>query len=239
MHTQPRQARSHQDRCALAKHVDALNDALKTVRLFDGIEEKDLLSMLSCLGAEVIRFDKNSFVLMAGNEPRHIGILLKGSAHVIQENMEGKRVIIETLSEGDYFAEALCCAGVKESPVSVVTTSETLVLMTAFMRILHTCPSSCIFHAQLIENMLFLIATKNILLQGRMDVISQKTVRKKVSAYLKSIAIKQGRRTISIPLNREELAAFLCVDRSALSHELSRMRQDGLIDYRKNEFTLH
>lgn len=213
-------------------------EVLKTVKLFDHIEEKDLAFMLDCLGASIACFEKNSFILMAGEEPKHIGILLEGGAHIIREGAEGERMIVMALGRGDYFAEALCCAGVKESPVSVVATGDTRVLQIAFDRILHTCPSSCAFHGQLIENMLLLIARKNIQLQDRIDVISRKTVREKVLGFLESAAAKQRKRQICIPLNREELADFLCVDRSALSHELSRMKKDGLIDYRKNYFHL-
>ena len=213
-------------------------ETLKNVKLFDAISEPDIGFMLSCLEAKVVHYEKNAYVLLAGNKPEHIGILLKGSAHVVKEGMSGERVIITTLSKGGYFAEALCCAGVKESPVSVVATEDTVILMVAYGRVLHSCPNSCTFHTQLIRNMLFLLSHKNILLQGRIDVISQKTLREKVLSYLHAIADKQEANEIVIPLNREEFADFLCVDRSALSHELARMKKDGLIEYRKNRFII-
>jgi len=111
-------------------------------------------------------------------------------------------------------------------------------MLLSFSQILHTCPNSCAYHTKLIENMLELIANKNLQLQSRMEIISLKAVRAKVMRYLESFVPKQGR-NITIPFNREEMADFLCVERSALSHELSKMKRDGLIEYKKNKFFLH
>lgn len=217
----------------MKKYISILNK----VKLFKEIENEDILSMLSCLDAKIQHYKKDEFLLIAGDKVEDIGILLKGNLHIIKENFEGERTIIATLSTGDYFAEALCCANVMESPICAIAKSNVDVLMLKFSRILHSCPNSCIFHTLLIQNMLQVIAEKNIFLQNRLEIISQKTLRLKVLHYLKSFSIK-NEPYITIPLNREELSDFLCVDRSSLSHELSRMKQDGLIDYYKNQFKL-
>lgn len=213
-----------------------MNGLNRTI-LFDNIEEHSLQAMLSCLGARSVRYPKDGYILLAGDPVDHIGVLLEGAAYIVKETADGERSILATLSAGDYFAEALCCAGVTESPVSVIATADSTVLLLEFRRILRTCPSSCGFHAQLIENMLRILAHKNLLLQGRMDILGKKTLRHKVLRYLQSIPAAQDG-TIVIPLNREELADYLCTDRSALSHELARMKKDGWIDYHKNRFTL-
>ena len=210
---------------------------LSKVKLFEKIEEKDILSMMSCLDAKVYNYKKGQFILTVGEKVENIGIILKGNAYIIKEDFEGERTIITMLSEGNFFAEALYCANVQESPVSVIANNDVDVLMLGFSRILHTCSNSCLFHTRLIENMLYVIAEKNILLQNRMEVISKKTLRLKVLNYLQSLAVKQGK-NITIPFNREEFADFLCVDRSSLSHELARMKQEGLIDYYKSNFRL-
>lgn len=210
---------------------------LNSVKLFKNIKENDIIPMLSCLGTKINDYKKGQFIFSVGDKVDHIGILLKGNVHVIKENFEGERTIIAALTTGDYFAEALCCAGIKESPVSVEVISDTKIILLPFNRILNTCSSSCLFHTKLIENMLYVIAQKNILMQNRMDILSQRTLRLKVLNYLQSLAAKQGQ-NIVIPFNREEFANFLCVDRSALSHELSRMQNDGLIKFHKNHFIL-
>lgn len=219
------------------KFMNIYFDILKLIRLFEKICEEDLEKMLSCLGAKVIDAQKGQFVLNAGEPVNYIGIILEGKAHVIKENLDGQRVIISVLECGDFFGEAFCCTGTKESPVSVVTVSNVKIMLLEFNRILKVCSKSCSFHTQIIENMLYVIANKNIILQNRIDIISQKTLRMKVLTFLESMSCKKEK-NITIPLNREEMSNFLCVDRSALSHELSRMKKSGLIDYYKNNFRL-
>jgi len=211
---------------------------LESVGLFNGIEAAELETMLGCIGAEIKSVGKGEIILLAGDRPQHVGIALTGQLHIIREDYDGNRSLLAAIAGGEIFAEALCCAGVSESPVTVVAESDSIVMLLNFSRILRTCRNSCSFHTKLIENMLSLIAKKNIMLQSRMELVSLKSVRAKVLRYLESFAQIQGRE-ITIPFNREELADFLCVERSALSHELARMKRDGLIEYRKNVFMLH
>lgn len=212
-------------------------ELLKSVKLFGGIGTEDLDAMLKCLGSEARRFRKDEILLLAGDKPEYVGVVLSGQLYIAREGYDGSRSLIAAITPGEIFAEALCCAGVSESPVTVTAGTDSVVMLLRFSRILHTCAGSCTFHTMLIENMLRIIANKNLLLQNRMEIVGLKSVRMKVRRYLESFAPKQGR-NITIPFNREELADFLCVERSALSHELAKMKRDGLIDYRKNEFVL-
>jgi len=210
---------------------------LNSVKLFEGIGETDLAFLLNCIGDGTKSVKKGEIILLAGNTPNFVGIVLTGRLHIIREDFDGNRSLMAAAVPGEIFAEALCCAGVRESPVTVVASADSTVMLLSFSRILHTCPNACSFHTRLIGNMLGLIATRNISLQDQMKIVRMKSVRAKVLRYLEALASKQGRR-ITIPFNREELADFLCVERSALSHELSKMKGDGLIDYRKNLFQL-
>jgi len=210
---------------------------LEKISLFSGIEADDLDALLRCLSAVKKTVIRGEIILLAGDTPRHIGIVLTGQIHIIREDHDGNRALIAVVAPGEIFAEALCCAGVSESPVTVIAEADSTVLLLDFARVLKTCSNSCSFHTKLIENMLRLIAGKNIFLQNRMEIISLKSVRAKIMLYLESFRAKYGRKFL-IPLNREEMADYLCVDRSALSHELARMKKDGLIEYRKNCFTL-
>jgi len=210
---------------------------LKSVGLFQGIDAAELETMLICIGAKVEGVRKDSIILLAGDKPRHVGIVVKGQVHIVREDFDGNRSLMAVLTPGDIFAEALCCAGVSESPVTVIADQDSTVMLLSFERILLTCPNSCPFHKKLIENMLWLIAGKNLMLQSHMEILSMKSIRAKVMRYIESFMPKQGRE-ITIPLNREELANYLCIERSALSHELMRMKKDGLIEYRKNRFAL-
>lgn len=212
-------------------------ELLKRVKLFRDIDEDNIESMLKCLGARTVNLNKSEYVLVAGNRVDQVGIVLEGQLHIVRDDMDGGRALIAMLDPGDFFAEALCCAGVKESPVSVVATTDAKVMLLSFRHILHTCSSSCLFHTKLIENMLQVIAQKNLQLQARMDFLSKKTIRRRLMSYFESVALKQGRK-FTIPFNREELADFLCIDRSALSRELGILKKEDIIDYKKNQFTL-
>jgi len=213
-------------------------DKLKTVGLFEGIETAELETMLECLGAETREVAKDEIILLTGDRPKFVGVVLTGQLHIVSEDYDGNRSLLAVATSGEVFAEALCCAGVLESPVTVIAGTDSTVMLLGFSRLLHTCPNSCAHHTKLIANTLGLIANKNLYMQNRMEIVSLKSIRAKVIRYLESFIPRQGC-SISIPLNREEMADFLCVDRSALSHELMKMKKDGLIDYRQNRFELY
>ena len=213
-------------------------EMVKQSRLFAGIGVDELSSMLSCLNARDVEAAKGELLLRAGEPVEQVGILLEGNLSVTREDADGERSLIALLEPGDHFAEAFCCAGVEESPVTVAAESDSVVLLLDFRRILHTCTSACSFHAKLIENMLFVVASKNIYLQTRMDYLSRKTLRRRIMKYLVNTS-GGSKQVFDIPFNREALADYLCIDRSALSRELARMKEDGLIDYWKNRFKVN
>lgn len=214
------------------------DDVLRAVSLFKTISSDELSSMLDCLQARAVACRKGERILEAGNRPESVGIVLSGQFQIVRDDMDGNRTLLAVLAESDVFAEALCCAGVEESPVTVLAGTDAIAMLLQFSRILNVCPDSCEFHRKLIANMLRTLAQKNLYLQDRMELIRTKSVRARVLGYLSAFAAQHGRE-FSIPLNREEMADYLCVERSALSHELMRMKREGLIDYRKNKFVLY
>jgi CRP-like cAMP-binding protein len=210
---------------------------LQKVELFREIDAAELETMLDCLGVEIKSAKKGRIILLQGDKSLHVGIVLAGRIHITREDYDGNSSFIEAVEPGEIFAEALCCADVPESPVTATADAASTIMLMSFSRILHTCKNSCPFHTRLIGNMLSLIAKKNILLQRRMEIICLKSIRARVMRYLEALAPKRGQE-FAIPLDRGEMAGYLCVDRSALSHELRKMKRDGLIEYRKNKFLL-
>ncbi len=210
---------------------------LLSVPLFQGIAPEELGPLLACLGVKQKTVPRDGMALAAGGKVDSIGIVLEGRFLIVREDAKGNRSLLSTLGPGDFFGEALCCAGVEESPVSVVADTDGEVLQLDFQRILHTCSNACSFHTKLLENMLAVLAGKNLSMQRRMELLSEKSIRVRLIRYLESAAQQHGRE-FSIPMNREELADFLGADRSALSRELSRLKAEGRIDYWKNHFKL-
>lgn len=204
--------------------------------LFKGISPADLPHMLNCLKSKKQKYKKNSFIFMAGESVPKIGILLSGKAQVIKENYAGDRMIIDEISTSDIFGETFACMDIDAIPVSVIATEDCHVLLLDAKKIARTCCSACDFHHRLISNLLAVIAGKNALLSAKMSYITHKTIRSRLLAFLYDHAEKAQSERFSIPYNRNELADYLCTDRSALSRELSRMKREGIIDYDKNIF---
>jgi len=213
-------------------------DMIKKTPLFNDINDAELESMLDCLSCETKIVHKNETLLLAGDKPLHIGVVLSGLIHIVKEDYDGNQMLVAAVPPNETFGEAVCYAGVDESPVTVFAADESRVLLLRYDRIVHICRNVCEYHQKLIENMLRLVAGRNLYLQDRIEIISIKSIRAKVLRYLESLASKQGREIV-IPFNQTRLAEYLCVERSALAHELARMKRDGLIDYRRNSFILN
>ncbi len=217
--------------------VNEIN-ALASASLFQGINSDEISSLLSCLEATIKTFVKGSFIQRAGDEISQIGIVVNGSAEVMQEDALGRKTILTTIGRSGIFGEAIVTAHLEKSPVSVIATQETAICFLNYQSIVTTCGSACLFHNRLIQNMLEIMAKKTLLLSKKLNYALMKSIRDKITAYLLDEYDRKGKTTITILYNREELADYLSIDRSALSRELSKMREEGLIEYRKNDFNL-
>jgi CRP-like cAMP-binding protein len=204
-------------------------------QLFSGIDHSEREQLLNCLQASTKRYTKGELILAADDLPA-VGVVLHGSVQVIEEDLIGNRTIIGRMEKDDLFGEALACAGISKMPYSVEATSDCIILLIDVRRILASCPTACPYHARLIENLLTILAQKNITLGAKIRYLSQRSTRRKLLAYLTDQAREAGSRRFEVPFNRQELADYLCVDRSAMSAELSRLKAEGILDYDKNQF---
>ncbi|MDR2529422.1 MAG: Crp/Fnr family transcriptional regulator [Synergistaceae bacterium] len=215
-----------------------MDSTLGTCPLFAGIGEADLRRLLGCLSAVQKRFEKNGFIFRAGDKADSVGIVLSGAIHVLREDFWGNRSILARVESGGLFGEAFACAGVKNLPVSVATVEEAEILLMNCKRILTACPSFRDFHTALIYNLTRILAEKNVMLTRKLEHVTQRTTREKLLSYLSERAKLTGGNAFDIPFNRQELADYLSVDRSAMSAELSRMKDEGLLRYQRSHFEL-
>ena len=211
---------------------------LKKCPLFAGIEETNIDQILPCLSATVRQAEKNTFILSTDDSVSYVGLILSGSVHIVREDFWGRKDILSQLGPAELFAESFSCAHTERIPVSVLAVEQTELMLIDCRKIIKTCSSACLFHNQLISNMLEIIANKNIMLMQKIEQLSKRTTREKVLAYLSTEAQKAGKNFFSIPFSRQEMADYLAVDRSAMSFELSKMRGEGLIDFDRNHFKL-
>ena len=194
--------------------------------------------MLNCLGAKVETFDKKFTIFAEGKSARYIGIILTGSAQLIQNDYYGNRSIVATVEPSEIFGEAFACAEVKKLPLSVIAVEPSEVMFVECSHILHTCANSCSFHNQLIFNLMKDLATKNLMFHQRIDVTSKRTTRDKLMTYLMHQAKKAGKSSFDIPFDRQELADYLEVDRSGLSVEIGKLIREGVLTSNKKHFEL-
>ncbi len=209
---------------------------LNNNKLFWGMQETDIPSMLRCLESRKQSYRKGDFVFLAGQSAPAVGVLLSGKAQVVKENMLGDSMIIGSLAAGDLFGETFACMGIEVIPVTVVALEKCEVLLLDVGRIVHTCQSACPFHQQLISNLLRIIAEKNVVLNQKMTYITHKTIRSRLEAYFYDQMQQYGSYEFTVLFNRNELADYLCIDRSAMCRELSHMKSDGILEYSGKNF---
>lgn len=206
--------------------------------LFQGIRDWEIEGVLKCLLSVERTFQKDEYIYRAGDTTGRLGIVLDGSVNIIKDDAWGNCRIIDNIGQGQIFAETYACLKGEALMVNVQAPEVSRILFMDVDRILTTCSSSCEFHTRLIHNLMYVLARKNLTLTKKMDIISPKSLRERVLAYLSQEVIKQGSHRVTVPFNRQQMADYLSVDRSALSGELSKMRRCGLIEYDKNRFTV-
>ena len=209
--------------------------ALHAAALFSGISDDELATLLSCLGARIDTFPKGSRLLRAGEA---VGLVLAGSALIIQEDIWGNRNILSKTGPGQTFADVFACAPGAVLNVSVEAESTMTVMFLHIRRVLSVCPSACSYHSQFIRNLLGELAEKNLRLNEKLTHMGQRTTRAKLLSYFSAESQRRDSYEFDIPFSRQQLADYLGVERSGLSMELGKMRDEGLLDFHKSHFVL-
>jgi CRP-like cAMP-binding protein len=214
-------------------------DLLFSTPLFQNISKINLEPLLRCMSPFVKSYEKGNYITHSGQSINCIGVVLCGKVQMVKEDVWGNKSILALMPEKSIFGESFVCSKTYSSTVSFQAASDCTVLYISFSKILHSCTNACEFHYRLIDNLVILIAQKNIQLMEKVEITSKKTLREKILSYLSLQAQRNNSFYFTVPLNRLELADYLCAERSALSRELSRMKDEGIIDYDKNTFRLY
>lgn len=206
--------------------------------LFAHMTAAEVESLLLCLQAKRGEYPKGAALLRVGEPVTHIGLLLEGGALVEQRDFWGNRNIVSRVEPGQLFGEAFACTGGCVANVAVVAAQPCSVLWLDAGCVTRPCAQNCPNRGRLIRHLLSSLAQKNRDMNEKLTHVTQRTTRQKLLAYLFSEAARQGKQSFSIPYDRQQLADYLSVERSAMSAALSRLRRDGLIVCQKNQFTL-
>ncbi len=212
---------------------------LKKSQLFSGVAEDEIEAMLDCLSAELRTYQKGSYVLHQGEYLHHITVLVAGSLLIQKDDFWGNRSIVNKINVGEMFGEAYVAPGSEALLNDVIATEDSAIIFFDVHKILTTCSSACRFHAMVIQNLFYAISVKNRSLVQKLGHMSRRTTREKLLSYLSEQAKKQGTSSFEIPFNRQQLADFLSVDRSAMSNELCKLRDEGLLSFERNRFQLY
>lgn len=209
----------------------------KTV-LFRGISPDEVKSMMSCLQAFTKSYPRGTIIHHAGNAIHSVGMVLSGSVSIESDDIWGNKSILDRVAPGQIFAENYACLPNELLMVNVVAVESTEILFLNTEKMFTVCSNTCMFHSKLIRNMLSISAQKSLNLSRRIMHTSSKSIRGRLLSYLSFQATKHGSLEFEIPFNRQQLADYLSVDRSAMSNELSKMQRDGLLKVERNRFIL-
>lgn len=211
---------------------------LKRSWLFAGVTEAEIETMFSCLDAKVRSYKKGEYVFHQGEHIEQVAVLAKGELHVQQDDYWGNRSIIHNVGVGDLFGEGYLAPESGTLLTDVIAAQDSTVIFFNVRRIITTCSNACRFHTAVVQNLFYSISQQNRLLVQKLGHMSRRTTREKLISYLSQESKRNGSGSFAIPFNRQQLADFLSVDRSAMSNELCKMRDEGLLEFEKNRFTL-
>lgn len=211
---------------------------LKLCGLFKDIDEENLIAMLGCLGAKMINVKKSEVIFGEGETARYIGIILSGAVQMVQDDFYGNRTIVTQMEEYGLLGESFACAGIDSLPVSFIAAKDCEIMLIDCGRITNTCCNACAFHKQIIFNLLQLVAKKNLDFHQKIEITSKRSTKEKLMTYLLSVAKQTGSSSFTIPYDRQALADYLGVERSAMSAEIGKLRKEGIIECQKSHFTI-
>lgn len=212
---------------------------LAQTRLFYGTTEDEVKQMLCCLAAVTRTFEKDAVICCEGQTLCAAGLVLSGSVRIETDDFWGNRSILSRIAPGEIFGEAYACLPEQPLLVSVVAAERCEVLFLDMARVLHVCSNACAHHSRIVQNLLRLCAEKNLRLSQRMLHTAPKTIRARLLSYFHELSQRANSSYFRLPYDRQAMADYLNVDRSAMCAELSKMKADGIIDYTKSTITLH
>lgn len=213
-------------------------DILLSNPLFAGVGREELQAMLGCLGPRIADYPKAEPVFLEGDQAGFVGLVLEGAVQIVRDDYYGNRSVLAVAEPGELFAEGYATAGVDKMPVSGFSLQNSKVMFLSCGKMLHVCSNACGFHNRLVKNLLQVVAQRNLALSRKIQFMSNKTTREKLMAYLLDQAKQKNSSEFTIPFDRQTLADFLGVERSAMSTELSKLRKDGVLETKGSWFRL-
>ena len=220
------------------ERLEKYYNQIKNSPVFFGMSDDELKGLLECFNARVRKYEKEEMIIRQGDIISNIYLILDGAVNIEKDSYWGRRIIISRLGKNENLALSFVGSKNIESSVDAITVDETLVLILGYEKCTSMCQNACTRHKVLINNLFQILSKENIELIKKIENVSQKTIRDKLLTYLSNEAQKNHSNSFNIKFNRQDLADYLNVDRSAMSFELSKLQKEGLLKYNKNNFEL-
>lgn len=211
---------------------------LKQTKIFGLANEIECQAMMFCFKTRFKSFDKNETIVSQGEPMQDVVLIVKGGAIVEHIDSLGDISILMRVRKGEAYGVESAFAGDEAYKDSLIATEKSLVLFMNKHRLINPCENKCKRHELVVRNLMEILANGNIKLMNKISHMSKKTIRDKLMSYFSLLSKKAGTNYFNIPFNKTELANYLSVDRSAMSTELSKMKEEGLIDFEKRQFHL-
>ena len=211
---------------------------LRTSPFFKGLTDNEILSILHCVNAATISRKRDSYIFRAGDSTEVMGLVVAGCVLVIQEDLWGDWNILSKCHAGNFFGEPYATSPGAVLNVSVVADEDCDIILLNVQRLLVSCPTICEHHQKLIRNLVGVLANKILILNDKITHVGKRTTRDKLLSYLSAVSIRQASLSFDIPFDRQQLADYLCIDRAAMSAEISKLQKEGLIKTNRNHFEL-
>ena len=211
---------------------------LRSSPFFKDLSDSEILSILHCVNAVTISRKRDSYIFRAGDATEVMGLVVSGCALVIQEDFWGHRNILSKCHVGDFFGEPYAASPGAVLNVSVVADEDCEIIFLNVQRLLVTCPTACGHHQKLIRNLVGVLANKILILNDKITHVGKRMTRDKLLSYLSAESIRHSSLSFDIPFDRQQLADYLCIDRAAMSAEISKLQKEGFIKTNRNHFEL-
>lgn len=211
---------------------------LRNSPFFQGMTEDEILSVLHCVSATVAEKKKDETIFRVGDTTEVMGLVLRGTVLSVQEDLWGHRNIMHRTGAGEFFAEPYAATPGSVLNVSVVAEEDSQIMLLNVGKLLQTCPTACAHHNHLIRNLVSVMAQKVLNLNDKVTHMAKRSTREKILSYLSAESMRQGKLSFTIPYDRQQLADFLCVERAAMSVELSKLQKEGYLKTNRNQFEL-
>lgn len=211
---------------------------LRGCPFFKGLDDNEILSILHCVNASAISAKQDSYIFRAGDSTEVMGLVVSGCVLIIQEDLWGHRNILAKCQTGDFFGEPYAAGSGAVLNISVAADEDCEILLLNVKRLLSTCPTACGHHQKLIRNLVSVLANKILILNDKITHVGKRTTRDKILSYLSTESIRQASLSFDIPFDRQQLADYLCIDRAAMSTEISKLQKEGYLKTNKKHFEL-